>query len=100
VAHECLVREGEEVLNEPFSDFETAINVLKHGRGRSYDALLATSRGLPFRVKRPNEAYFFEGDVSEITTLIKVDDGFVMGCAEIIRDVSSVIRRTRPESSL
>jgi len=72
-----------------------AINALKHGRGRSYDALLAEN-DLPFLIKRPDENFFTEGDVSEVSILIQVDDQFVLGCAEVIQDVSSVIARVRP----
>ena len=46
-----------------------------------------------FRIKRRDESFFFEGDVSEISTLIEVDDQFVLGCAEVIRNVSSVINK-------
>jgi len=99
-AHECLESNSEIKLKERFSLFVTAINVLKHGRGRSYDTLVAETEELPFRIKRPDERFFFEGDVSEISTLVEVDDGFVMGCAEVIRDVSIVILRAYPGSGL
>jgi hypothetical protein len=84
-------------LNERFRDLQLAVNVLNHGRGRSYDALVAKAAGLPFRVKLSGEAFFFEGDVSEIHTLVEVDDRFVLNCADVIRDVSTVIRRVRPD---
>lgn len=71
--------------------------MLKHGRGRSYDALVAKAGALRFRVKLPGEAFFCEGDVSEVSTLIEVDDTFVLSCAEVIREVSVAIRRARPE---
>jgi hypothetical protein len=78
------------------SDFQMAINVLKHGRGRSYNALVAKAGSLPFKVKQPTQAFFNEGDVSEISTLIEIDDDLIIGCAEIIRDVSAVIHKARP----
>jgi hypothetical protein len=90
-----LEREGETALRDRFADFQIAINVLKHGRGRSYDALIARSAQLPFRIKKPGEAFFFEGDVSEVATLIEVDDEFVFGCAEVIRDVAETVQKTR-----
>jgi hypothetical protein len=97
-ATDILDREGEVVLKERFNDLQLAINVLKHGRGRSYDALVAKAGGaLRFRVKLPGEASFCEGDVSEVSTLIEVDDTFVLSCAEVIREVSEAIRRARPE---
>lgn len=79
---------GEAVLKESFSDLQLAINVLKHGRGRSYDALVGRANALPFRVKLPGEHFFNEGDVSEASTLIDVDDAFVRRCAAILREVT------------
>ncbi len=69
--------------------------MLKHGRGRSYDALVSKASALPFKIKLPTEAFFFEGDVSEISTLIEVDNEFVINCAQVISDVSEVIRSER-----
>ena len=96
-ATDILDREGQAVLKERFSDLQLAINVLKHGRGRSYSTLVAKAGTLSFRVKLPGEGFFYEGDVSEISTLIEVDDTFVLSCAQVIREVSEVIRRVRPE---
>src|ERR1700759_1174395 len=39
-ARECLESSGEVDLGTRFGHFVCAINVLKHGRGRSYDALI------------------------------------------------------------
>lgn len=94
-ANEILEGEGETALKELFVDLQLAINVLKHGPGRSYEALIAKADRLPFRIKRPGEAYFFEGDVSEIATLIEVDDTFVLHCAKVIRQVSETVQKTR-----
>jgi hypothetical protein len=99
-ATDILDREGQAAIKERFSDLQLAINVLKHGRGRSYDALVAKAGGLPFRLKLPGQSFFYEGDVSEISTLIEVDDTFVSSCAEVIREVSETIRRVRPEFPL
>jgi hypothetical protein len=96
-ANDILDRERQIVLKERFSDLQLAINVLKHGRGHSYDALVAKAGALPFRVRLPGESCFFEGDVSEISTLIEVDDRFVLSCAEVIEEVSEAIRKARPE---
>ena len=96
-AGQILVNEGEAPLKELFDDLQLAVNVLKHGKGRSYDALVGKAETLFFRVKMPGEAFFSEGDVSEVSTLIEVDDAFVLRCAEVIRDVSIVIRRARPD---
>jgi hypothetical protein len=95
-AAQILDNEGEAALKERFEDLQMAINVLKHGKGRSYNALVAKAGNLRFRMKMPDEAFFAEGDVAEVSTLIEVDDAFVLRCAEVIRDVSDVIRRARP----
>lgn len=88
--------EGESDLRERFGELILAINVLKHGRGRSYDLLVTKVESLPFRVKLPEEVFFFEGDVSEISTLVEVDDVFVQRCSDVISEVSQVITRVRP----
>jgi hypothetical protein len=95
-ARKYLEREGEAGLKNRFWQFTNAINVLKHGRGRSYNALLSEEEKLPFRIKRPDESFFSEGDVSEVSTLIEVDDRFVLECASLIRNVSNVIDKARP----
>lgn len=96
-AERILGENNEPTLKEHFSDLQAAINVLKHGRGRSYDRLIKKHADLPFRVRLPNEAFFCEGDVSEVETLIRVDDEFVLRCSKVIEDVSAVVRRARPE---
>lgn len=96
-ASKILDSKGEDALNKRFKDFQLAINVLKHGRGYSYDALVKKAGDLEFRVKLPGEVFFSEGDVSEVATLIEVDDQFVSSCAAVICEVSEAIRRTRPE---
>jgi len=90
---ECLERLGEIDLGNRFSVFFYAINVLKHGRGPSYDALIAMGANLPFRIKRPGEDSFSEGDVSEVTTLVEVDDRFVQECADLVAQVAGVINK-------
>jgi hypothetical protein len=90
---ECLEHAGEVNLGNRFSLFVYAINVLKHGRGRSYDALIAVGAGLPFRIKGPHEDFFSEGDVSEVATLIEVDDRFVRDCADLIAQVAGVMNK-------
>lgn len=92
-----LSNEGELDVKEQFDDLVLAVNVLKHGRGYSYDALVAKAAVLPFRIKLPDESFFFEGDVSEVSTLVEVDDAFVQLCGKVISDVSKVVRRVRPQ---
>jgi len=90
-AGELLEAKDEKALNQLFSDLRLAINVLKHGRGRSYDALVKKSASLAFRVKQPDEAFFNEGDVAEISTLIEVDDKFLALCAKVIHCVAGFV---------
>lgn len=91
-AGEVLEEKGELDLKERFGDIQLAINVLKHGKGWSYESLVKKSDSLPFRIKLPGEAFFNEGDVAEVSTLIMVDDAFVLLCAEVIHDVSHAIK--------
>lgn len=96
-AKNILTEAGNDDLKNRLEDFICAINVLKHGKGRSYDELIAKSSSLPFRVKLPDEALFYEGDVSEVTTLIQVNNVFVLNCAKLIEEVSEEIRKLRPD---
>lgn len=96
-AKNILNQSGNNDLNNRFEDFICAINVLKHGKGRSYDTLVAKSSILSFKIKMPREDYFDEGDVSEISTLIEVNDEFVLACARLIEEVSEEIRTERPD---
>lgn len=82
---------------EEFSDLELAINVLKHGLGRSYDTLLSKNGGTLQKYIKELDKNFEEGDVSEIATLIKVDDDFVLHCSETIENVSKIINTIKPE---
>lgn len=99
--------EAKKIINEAgkidikvcFNDLILAINVLKHGKGKSYYALVKRANRIPFRVKLPDEVFFYEGDVSEISTLIEVDDAFVELCSKSIEDVSNVVRQTYPSFS-
>jgi hypothetical protein len=89
---ECLQRAGKLEFAETFNDYQLAVNVLKHGKGRSYRQLLAKSPNLEFKVKPEGEHFFFEGDVSEVSVLIDVDEEFVRRSAALIQDASSVMR--------
>jgi len=95
-AKKILNQAGEKDIQECFNYLILAVNVLKHGRGRSYDELLKRSNQLPFRVKLQDEYVFDEGDVSEISTLVEVNDAFVELCSKSIEEVSNVVRQTHP----
>lgn len=79
------------------NDYQSAINVLKHGKGRSYDYLVSRYNHLDFKIKLPSENFFDEGNVSEVTILVDVDDNFVMGCAHVIEDVSRALQTKDPD---
>jgi hypothetical protein len=96
-AKKILAYAGETDLKDRFNDWYLAINVLKHGRGHSFDRLLAKVAELPFRIKHPGEEFFREGDISEVSTLIQVDNAFVQNCASLIREVSVTINRICPK---
>lgn len=83
---------GNEPLADRFNDYRNAINVLKHGKGRSYEALLKRGAALDFPLKPPDQSFFHEGDVSEGLHLIKADDEFGRRCAQIIREVADALR--------
>lgn len=83
-------------IESNFHVFYLSINVLKHGRGKSYDQLLVLKDTLPFNIKYYDESFFEEGDVSEVMTLIYVDDYFLKGCATIIQEVNDAIREVKP----
>lgn len=86
-------KHGSAELAEKFTDYKLAINVLKHGKGRSYEQLLARSASLDFKVKPDDEHFFYEGDVSEVMSLlIDVDDKFVLTCAALIQEAAALIR--------
>jgi hypothetical protein len=95
-ANDLLEKAGEAELKIRFQDLQAAINVLKHDRGRSYEALVKKSSSLPFLVKLPGENFFNEGDLAEISTLIEVDTEFVRYCANMIREVSETLRKHAP----
>ena len=93
-AKECLSSQREADLLNEFKIYCHAINVLKHGRGRSYKALLENADNLPFRIKTEAEDFFDEGDISEVTTLVEVDRAFVIKCADVVQRVSHIVEAT------
>ena len=90
-AKELLKKAENHKLLERFNTFYLAINVLKHGRGSSYDKLISTTEQLPFQIKSKNQSFFNEGEVDEVATYIKVDNAFVLNCADIIQQVSNAV---------
>lgn len=58
----------------------------------SKDTLQEKIAPLEFKIKPSEEPFFEEGDVSEVKTLVNVDDRFVMRCAEIIEEIVQLLR--------
>jgi hypothetical protein len=98
-ARRCLEVRGETALAERFSQFYSAVNVLKHGKGDSYNRLLQAAT-LPFRIERPGAPLFAEGDLTDLSMLVDVDDQFILDCAQLISDVSAVVRAVHPGTGL
>ena len=91
IINEILIDKNEIELQNSFQDLSMAINVLKHGKGRSYESLLKRIDSLKFKIKKYDEIFFDEGDISELNTLIKVDDEFVLYCSDVIHEVYNAV---------
>ncbi|WP_146193600.1 hypothetical protein [Sphingosinicella humi] len=91
---------GRAELADRFFDYRDAINVLKHGEGRSYDKLVARRDVLPFKVKAKHQAFFEEGDVSEGIRLVEADHVFVRQCSDTIQEIveALALRRSVPDA--
>ena len=79
-------------LADRFLDYRSAINVLKHGAGPSYDRLLERQANLNFKVKARGEPFFEEGDVAEGMRLIDADHQFVRQCSNLITEIVEALR--------
>ncbi|EBM3944462.1 hypothetical protein DUB99_22705 [Salmonella enterica subsp. enterica serovar Bonariensis] len=88
---------GKHELKERFDNYYLAINALKHGDGASFRQLITKIHDLKFDVETPHTPVYEEGDVSAIRSLIKADDAFILGCAELIREISETISEQRPD---
>lgn len=66
-----MKKNNEILLLEKFIELFYIINILKHGKGRSYENLInIESRKIEIRIKAPDELLYEEGNVDEITSLI------------------------------
>lgn len=82
---------GRADLADRLLDHRLAVNVLKHGEGRSYERLLDRRALLPFAIKGKGEAFLEEGDVSEVGGLVDTRGPFVDQCIEIINEIRDVL---------
>jgi hypothetical protein len=89
---EYLRKHDEPHLASAITDYKLAVNVLKHGEGRSHQELLARADKLEFKVRADGDHFHEEGDVSDVGILVDADDQFVHRCAELIKQASEAIR--------
>ena len=94
VTKDTLEKANHKDLSINLSLYKDAINVLKHGHGRSYERLLKYDN-LPFAILKPGEYFFFEGDIGEINILIEVNDKFLLDCVNLINDISTAVRHDK-----
>ena len=80
-----------------FEQLVAAVNVLKHGRGRSYEWLFVRKESLPFVVKARDQHFLLEGDVSEPDTLVFVDDEFILSHADLIESAAGIVQSVKPD---
>lgn len=95
-ARAVLQEGGHAKLEENFADLLRAVNVLKHGAGRSHSELLARRDELPFKVRAEGE-FFEEGDISGLDFLVRADDEFFNYCAAVVDEVATKVQALRPE---
>ena len=87
-----LRKNGKAQLASAIYDYRLAVNVLKHGEGRSHQELLARADELEFKVRADGDHFREEGDVSDVGILVDANDQFVRRCAELIEQASEAIR--------
>lgn len=83
---------GQVDLASKITDYRLAINVLKHGEGRSHAELLSRAATLEFKVRAVVDHFQEEGDVSDVPILVDADDQFVRRSAQLIEQASDAIR--------
>lgn len=86
-----LIAADQPELAAQIHHYYLAVNVLKHGRGSSYDELRQIPN-LPFVMKQPEDAFFDEGDIAEPEGLLDITaTGFFDGLIETLRRASSFL---------
>lgn len=96
-AKAIIEEDNNALLLKKFVDLELAVNVLKHGKGRSYKAITTVQgQTIPSRIKK-QEVFFHQGDISEIDTLIEVNNELIKNCLDVINQTCECISKIRPE---
>ncbi len=86
-----LISRDKTDLAEKYEELRLAINVLKHGSGRSHEILWAKKEKLSFHIKEEGHWFFGEGDLTDGHALILVDDDFIIQCANLIEEINRVV---------
>ena len=93
-----LKNNNEFQLLEEFNELQCIVNVLKHGKGSSYNELLQKQkRKININIKHRNLNYFNEGNVNEICSIIEVDDKFITKSVRLINAIAIAIQKYNPE---
>lgn len=78
-----LAQLGEHILGDQIATIYLVVNALKHGTGRSHEALLPQS--VPgIKVRRPADTFYPEGDVCPNPDLVEVTPQFLESCCDLI----------------
>jgi len=81
-----LTSEGEDALAQTFIQYAHAVNVLKHGHGKSHRALLGM-KGLPFAVRRQDR------DDTNIGLVDVLSPGFAEGLIDTLKQAHAFLKR-------
>lgn len=83
---------GEQDLLQRFEFMTAAVNVLKHGQGRSYEYLCQRRLELPFSIAMEDGTEDFdEGDVSMLVSLVVVDQELADFFNAVIMEISDFL---------
>ncbi|ENG5660868.1 hypothetical protein ABUT75_002436 [Flavobacterium psychrophilum] len=97
-AKKILKENGENLLHEKFIELQYVVNVLKHGKGRSYNQLIEKeNRKINVIIKELEPEYYDEGSIDEISSLIEVNNEFIDESINLINEFSTVIQKYKPE---
>lgn len=94
-----ILKENEDnLLLEKFIELQLVVNILKHGKGRSYNQLInKKDRKINVIIKELESEYSEEGNVEEISSLIDVNNDFVENSINLINEFSSALQKYKPD---
>lgn len=82
-----------------FDNYRLAINVLKHGTGKSHNKLLDRHDQLEFEVQKVFGDLNQEGDVCPPSDLVVVSVQFLERCCDLVEQTWKVVKFTAPNRS-